>query len=401
MSVEASSHDLVPPKPATGAIEVTTDQLERRVLTAAGRAANRAAAHHVFADYRQRRAEKTIRTQRAALVLWVEYLIDVGVADELLTEAEAWALANPDEQASGTVGAWAGIQHDRRAASQTHTLPIIYAAHYCQSVPAAWHGVTWGLVEGFVRWLLRQGYSVASINNRLSAVKVYARLAARADAIPAEEHALIREVRGYGETEGKRVNERRFKSRIGHKKDEALVLTAEQARLLKMQHAATPQGIRDRLLICLLLDLGLRASEVAALRVEDFAEPGYVTVYRQKTDSVDRMELTADILKALVAYAPYQRKEGLLLRGSRKNEKLTKQNMSVRAIGSRVKILGRDILGLWELSPHDLRHTWATRAAKNSDPFTLRDAGGWTNMQTPGRYVERAKVVNEGIKLDY
>lgn len=400
MSVEASSHDLVPQTPATRAVEVTSGPLERRVLTAAGRAANRAAAHHVFADYRQRRAEKTIRTQRAALMLWVEYLI-VGAGDELLAEAEAWAAANSDGAQWDAFTGPASSARNRSAASQINSLPIIYAAHYCQSVPAAWHGVTWGLVEGFVRWLLRQGYSVASINNRLSAVKVYARLAARAGAISAEEHALIREVRGYGETEGKRVNERRFKSRIGHKKDEALVLTAEQARLLKMQHAATPQGIRDRLLICLLLDLGLRASEVAALRVEDFAEPGYVTVYRQKTDSVDRMELTADILKALVAYAPYQRKEGLLLRGSRKNEKLTKQNMSVRAIGSRVKILGRDVLGLWELSPHDLRHTWATRAAKNSDPFTLRDAGGWTNMQTPGRYVERAKVVNEGIKLDY
>lgn len=75
--------------------------------------------------------------------------------------------------------------------------------------------------------------------------------------------------------------------------------------------------------------------------------------------------------------------------------------MSVRVVGSRVKILGRDILGLWDLSPHDLRHIWATRAARNSDAFTLRDAGGWTNMQTPGRYVERTKVVNEGIRLDY
>jgi integrase len=401
MSVEASRHDLVPQTPALSTVEVTTGHLESRVLIAAGRAANRAAAHHVFTDYRQRRAEKTLRTQRAALMLWVAYLVEVGAADELLAEAEAWALVNADEQGQDAWGCSAKVHRSRSAASQTHTLPIIVGADYCQSVPAAWHAVTWGLVEGFVRWLLRQGYSVASINNRLSAVKVYARLATKAGAIPAEEHALIREVRGYGETEGKRVNERRPKSRVGHKKDEALVLTAEQARLLKMQHAATPQGVRDRLLICLLLDLGPRASEFAALRVEDFAEPGYVTVYRQKTDSVDRMELTADILKALVAYGPYQRKEGLLLRGSRKNEELTEQNMSVRAVGGRVKILGRDVLGLWELSPHDLRHTWATRAAKNSDPFTLRDAGGWTNMQTPGRYVERAKVVNEGIKLDY
>jgi integrase/recombinase XerC len=113
------------------------------------------------------------------------------------------------------------------------------------------------------------------------------------------------------------------------------------------------------------------------------------------------MILSQDLLQALDDYAPYQRPQGILLRGSRKNGKLTQQVMSVRAIGSRVKLLGRDILGIWELSPHDLRHTWATRAASGSSPFALRDAGGWSNMQTPSRYVERARVVNEGIELDY
>ncbi len=63
--------------------------------------------------------------------------------------------------------------------------------------------------------------------------------------------------------------------------------------------------------------------------------------------------------------------------------------------------LGAAVLGEWDLSPHDLRHTWATHAAKESNPFVLRDAGGWTNMQTPGRYVERTAVVNEGIELGY
>lgn len=113
-----------------------------------------------------------------------------------------------------------------------------------------------GLVEGFVKWILSEGYSVASVNNRLSAIRVYVRLAAKAGVISADEHALIREVRGYGETEGKRVDKRRSKSRVGHKKDEAIVLTSEQARLLKTRHASTPQGIRDRFLLCLLLDLG-------------------------------------------------------------------------------------------------------------------------------------------------
>jgi hypothetical protein len=42
--------------------------------------ANRAAADYLFADYRQRRAKKTLRTQTAALLLWVQYLAEVGAA---------------------------------------------------------------------------------------------------------------------------------------------------------------------------------------------------------------------------------------------------------------------------------------------------------------------------------
>lgn len=381
-----NTHQLTP-------VSTTESALQKTDLARAGAAANRAAAAYLFADYHQRRAAKTIRTQTAALVLWVDYLQKAGAAADLLAEARQWATSyfSPKELA----------RLRENAAAHGVSLPIIYGTHYCQYVPAAWQGVTWGLVEGFVKWLLQQGYSLASVNNRLSTVKVYARLAAKAGVIPPAEHALIREVRGYGSTEGKRLDEVREQKRVGHKKEEAIVLTAVQARRMKTQHPPTPQGIRDRLLMCLLLDLGLRASEVSALTVESLAEPGYVTVYRPKTDTTDRMELTADILAALADYQRYMRKSGALLRGSRKNGKLTNQVMSVRAVGARVKILGRDILGIWELSPHDLRHTWATWAAKGSNPFVLRDAGGWTNMQTPGRYVERAKVVNEGIKLDY
>jgi integrase len=72
------------------------------------------------------------------------------------------------------------------------------------------------------------------------------------------------------------------------------------------------------------------------------------------------MELTTDLLQALAAYQPHLRAKGKLLRSSRKNDKLTNQVMSVRNIGGRLKILGRGILGRWNLSPHDLRPTWAT-----------------------------------------
>lgn len=353
--------------------------------------ADHVASNYIFSDYWQRRSAQTLRTHTAALFLWASYLDSIGALGEIASRSVDWA-ANQFSAAE---------LQDEYAMGDSEALQIAFAAHFCQSEPAAWQDVSWGLVEGFVKWLLNQGYSISSVNNRLASIRVYVRLAAKAGVISPTEHALIREVRGYGQTEGKRVDEKRPSTRIGHKKETAIVLTAQQARQLKYTHPPTPQGIRDRLMICLLLDLGLRASELASLKVADFAEPNKVVVYRQKTDTTDRMVLSADIRQALADYEPYLRQHGILLRGSRKGGKLTDDVMSVRAIGSRIKTLGRDILDIWELSPHDLRHTWATQAAKRSNPFVLRDAGGWTNMQTPSRYVERAKTVNEGIELDY
>ncbi len=362
-------------------------------LALVGRTANEAAQHHIFHDYHLRRSKNTIATHRAGLVAWVHYLQRAKAARSLTHTAVAWVHDTFDDD---------GREEIERYAEAANLSPLtVCAAVYCQSVPAAWKGTTWGLVEGFVKWLLNEGYSVATVNQRLSSLKVYLRLATKAGEITVQEHALIREVRGYGRTEGKRVDERRKQNRVGHKKAEALVLTDDQVRTFKREHDATPQGIRDRLLVALFLDLGLRASEVAGLRCEDFGN-GRVVVYRQKTDHTDTLNLSPDIMDALQAYRPYMRGgDSYLLRGSKKNKELTDGRMSGRAIGNRIRLLGRDLLNVWELSPHDLRHTWATHAAQHNDPFALRDAGGWTNMQTPSRYVERSKVANEKIVLNY
>ena len=55
-------------------------------------------AEYLFADYRKRRAESTLRTQRVALVLWVQYLAEVGAVGELLAEAQACELGYLDDE---------------------------------------------------------------------------------------------------------------------------------------------------------------------------------------------------------------------------------------------------------------------------------------------------------------
>ena len=113
----------------------------------------------------------------------------------------------------------------------------------------------------------------------------------------------------------------------------------------------------------LLLDLGLRVSEAADLQASHFdAESGKLTVYRRKTDTTKTFELRNGKLAAMRAYIEAAHPTGqLLMAGSRKGGVLVGA-MSMRAIRTRVRTLAR-VARIGDLSPHDLRHTRATRSA--------------------------------------
>ena len=109
-----------------------------------------------------------------------------------------------------------------------------------------------------------------------------------------EEFALIRTVAGYAHKEARRIDERREVSRRGSKKAAAVHITMKQAKKLKLQ-PDTPQGRRDALLMCLLLDHGLRVGEVARLQVSDFdLKAGEMRFLRPKVDKVQTHKLSAD-----------------------------------------------------------------------------------------------------------
>ena len=329
-------------------------------LATIAHAADHHAAGAVFADYISRKAKNTVKAQGFDLAVFADYLAAAAVrvdADQL------------------------------------------------QRTPGAWQGMTWGIVQGFVKWQLAAGHAVASINRRLSTVKVYAKLAAQAGAISAQDLALIKTVAGYSQKEAKRVNEGRAQTRVGSKKAEHVSITDDQAGRLKAQPQDTPQGRRDAVLMCLLLDHGLRAGEVALLSVTniDLAKGMIVGFYRPKVDKVQNNKLSADTLKALRAYFDNNDAPALgpLLRGSRKGGKLDQAGMSETCITERVRKLGAD-LGIQGLSAHDCRHYWATYWGNRVEKlpkgvFTLQEAGGWNSLTMPRRYVEQAAVANEGM----
>lgn len=329
-------------------------------LAQAGQVANQIASKHVFQDYRERKAKNTLRRQDADLALFAKF-------------------------------------HNHL--HSTDLEPGKFARE-----PEAWNGITWGLLVGFVRWMLVQGYAVGSVNVRLSTIKTYAKLAMHAGVLLPSEYALIRAVSGYSRKEAASVDEKRETAKIpkrkSTKKAESVILTQEQVQALKNQ-PDTPQGCRDAFLICLLVDHGLRCGEVALLKLTDLdLKTREIRFYRPKMGRTQVHELTADTLEAAQAYfeqdAPVT---GALLRGSYKDGNLRDSGMSERAITKRVETLGAEIK-IDGLSAHDLRHTWATKTARNGTPIDrLLDAGGWNSLTMPLRYVEAAKVANKGMEL--
>ncbi len=274
--------------------------------------------------------------------------------------------------------------------------------------PAAWRFVSWGLLQAYLQLMLNEGYATTTINLHLAMLRSLIYIAHQAGGITDEsEIQRIRTLRGYGARRGKNINQQRVQdnipTRIGTKKEEWVALLPEDAARLKQGHADTPQGRRDALLMCLLLDHGLRVSEVAGLQSQHFdLKQGLLRFYRQKVDKEQLHRLSTDTWRAARRYfeagdAPVQ---GLVMRASKKNGELGKAGMSIRRLTERVCELGRLLVGLPNLRAHDCRHYWATAAIRNgTDIKALQTAGGWNSPAMPLRYAEENVVANEGVML--
>jgi site-specific recombinase XerD len=315
-----------------------------------GEVANQFARATVLEDYQARKSAQTLRRQRADIALFEQFLESAG--------------------------------------NQVKGLSLNLEM---------WQGITWGLVEAFNRWQLQKAYATGSINVRLATIKSYCELAAKAGYLSHQELALIKTVKGYRASEARNVDEKRTQTRQeGAKKALPVSLSLIHANLLKDQPKDTPRGRRDALIMHLLLDHGLRVSEVAALNIGSInLQTGELVIYRHKTDKTQIHQLTPGTYKAAQAYlTDCSSDQGPLFIGI-----CSKARVDTSSINARVGQLG-EAMGIKGLSPHDCRHYYATDAIRNgTDIKSLQDAGGWNSPAMPLRYAESAKVANSGVKL--
>ncbi|HKI53433.1 MAG TPA: tyrosine-type recombinase/integrase [Anaerolineales bacterium] len=324
--------------------------------------ANRAAESAVFAIYQDRRPINTQRGQRAGLKVFSKFLQTCGIMPT------------------------GDLYED----------------------PNAWHGITWGLCAAFQKWQLREGYSIKTINDRVSIVKVYMTLANSAGIIPDGEIIRLQSLKGYTVKEGIDADAKRTKQgleiRKGTKKAKATTITEEQAQALCKVKNDMPQARRDALMMILLLDHGMRVSELAILKIEDINfQDRQMIFYRPKVGKWSTHNLRGRAWQRLCEYVQKDNRaeSGPLILASHKTGQLTPgKGMATRSIQDRVRHLGQGI-GIEKLSPHDCRHYGATQAGH--DPRVslagLMAFGGWASPSSAARYIDHGDAENDGVFL--
>lgn len=311
--------------------EITLSTQQEKVLLAFGLEANKAASQTVFIEYRIRKAKNTVERQSRELAKFAQF---------------------------------AGIDFD------------------LSTNPQGWKFVTWGIVDGFIKSLLMQGYATGTLNIILSTIKRYAKLALRSGTLLETEYRMIITLSPFGYSEGKNTDEKRqdqkIPTRIGSKKESFQVLDDAQITTIKSQCDISPQGTRDMILLTLLFDFGLRVSEIANLKASDFdPATGKLTVNRQKTKSQTVFTLVNGKLALFKKYFETYKPTDNLLLGSHKTGCLTGK-MSIRAIQNRFEQLCSNV-GIAGISCHDARHTCATIKGQTMGTRQMMHFFGWNS----------------------
>jgi len=163
--------------------------------------------------------------------------------------------------------------------------------------------------------------------------------------------------------------------------------------LLKAAEASThPQ--RDRAIVLLLLDSGIRASELVGLHIRDIDIHGRSCMVLGKGNKHRRLYFGRRTAKALGIYLNKGRRdedEPLFLsdRGVQAKEGLTYNGLRllIRRLGVAAKIHAK------KCSPHVFRHTFAVEFLRaGGNVFSLKELLGHTSLHISNRYVALAQA---------
>lgn len=370
-------------------------------LRAFGNAAGQAMKKNIFNEYRDRRKASTLRAHRNDLRLLAIY-IEIPRLEKIhgvtITPALTGLEKTVFEQVEAQVSKW---------------VEKFMSGHRdCAELTGA-------TVSGFVEWMKNNGYATATINRYLSSVKIYAKLAHKAGLIPEIEYRRITDVNGLTLSDRIAIDETRktegIQTRKSRKKAAPTELSNRQIQRLLAYGDNSAQGLRDRLLIAMLLTTGVRASDAARFcgawikkypsDPDNTLEDSLMEFIPKKTEGHGTTVIQV-MFRAFYDALTVYKEAGLMPRSAKKpilqafrtnkNNQRRDGGMSTQAIGNRVRAIG-DACGIANLSPHDLRHKCTQMLVDaGMDAFQLTRHMGWTNPDMAMRYINKTKPTGVG-----
>ena len=159
---------------------------------------------------------------------------------------------------------------------------------------------------------------------------------------------------------------------------------AEVERLLNAGSGKSPVNVRNRAILCIFLDTGLRVSELASLNMYDIdMNTGSIVVRHGKGGKQRVVHIGSKAQKALWKYITLYRKSN--------NDSLfiNRNGEPLDAVGIRILIKRLGIKAKVKVSPHKLRHTFAISYLRaGGDVFSLQYLLGHSTLQMTQRYLQ-------------
>lgn len=228
-----------------------------------------------------------------------------------------------------------------------------------------------GHIRAYLSWLKGRGLSSETVHRTFGGLRCFFKFLAREGILKTNPMELVERPR----------------------RERHLIqpLSAEQVRALVAQPLPrTLIGLRDRLLMLLMLDSGLRLSESLTLKLRDVDLKVGTALVLGKGRKERRVPFAGTTRQALEAYLQARwriRTTSEVLIVSRSGRPLTSRHvqLSMRRYGRLAGIEGVRV------SPHTLRHTCATQYIRNGgDPFSLQAILGHSTLEMVRNYVNLA-----------
>lgn len=150
-----------------------------------------------------------------------------------------------------------------------------------------------------------------------------------------------------------------------------------------------PSGARNRAIILLLLDTGIRATELCCLTIADVdLKTQRITVMGKgsKERTVKFSPRTGEVLYRYLATRPNARANEALISTQRG------AHFDANHLGQILRRLGKRAQ-VEKVHAHRFRHTFATEFLRNNgDPYTLQEILGHTSMEMVRKYIHIAQI---------